>query len=260
MYAERNASEVIKQFESSSEAGLSEAAAERRLDEYGPNQLEEQKKKGVFGLFMEQLNDPLIYILMAAIAISLFLGEAGDAAIIAAVILLNSIVGVVQEDKARKAIEALQQLSSPRALVLRDGDIVIFGGDLFDNYARDKELLDMEYLQEELSKIEAKAGKYAVFGNHDYGGGAVRIYEQFMNNCGFYVLDNETVFLEKFNIEVIGFDDYLLGQTEVDFYHIQSDNFHLIVTHEPVISKWIEGSGENLTLSEKNKELPSLYS
>lgn len=142
----------------------------------------------------------------------------------------------------------------------RDGDIVIFGGDLFDNYARDKELLDMEYLQEELSKIEAKAGKYAVFGNHDYGGGAVRIYEQFMNNCGFYVLDNETVFLEKFNIEVIGFDDYLLGQTEVDFYHIQSDNFHLIVTHEPVISKWIEGSGENLTLSEKNKELPSLYS
>ncbi len=97
-------------------------------------------------------------------------------------------------------------------------------------------------------------------GNHDYGGGAVRIYEQFMNNCGFYVLDNETVFLEKFNIEVIGFDDYLLGQTEVDFYHIQSDNFHLIVTHEPVISKWIEGSGENLILSEKNKELPSLYS
>ncbi len=121
MYAERNASEVIKQFESSIEAGLSEAAAERRLDEYGPNQLEEQKKKGVFGLFMEQLNDPLIYILMAAIAISLFLGEAGDAAIIAAVILLNSIVGVVQEDKARKAIEALQQLSSPRALVLREG-------------------------------------------------------------------------------------------------------------------------------------------
>ncbi len=142
----------------------------------------------------------------------------------------------------------------------RDGDIVIFGGDLFDNYARDKELLDMEYLQEELSKIEAKAGKYAVFGNHDYGGGAVRIYEQFMNNCGFYVLDNETVFLEKFNFEIIGFDDYLLGQTEADFYHIQSDNFHLIVTHEPVISKWIEGSGENLTLSEKNKELPSLYS
>ena len=72
-------------------------------------------------LFFEQLQDPLIYILMAAIAISLFLGEAGDAAIIAAVILLNSIVGVIQEDKARKAIEALQQLTSPKALVRRDG-------------------------------------------------------------------------------------------------------------------------------------------
>ncbi|MDE6965036.1 MAG: cation-translocating P-type ATPase [Lachnospiraceae bacterium] len=121
MYAERNAEEVIRQFESSRERGLSAAVAEERLGGYGPNKLEEQKKKGVFALFMEQLNDPLIYILMAAIAISLFLGEAGDAAIIAAVILLNSIVGVIQEDKARKAIEALQQLSSPKALVLREG-------------------------------------------------------------------------------------------------------------------------------------------
>lgn len=130
-----------------------------------------------------------------------------------------------------------------------DADIVIFGGDLLDNYARDKEILDMEYLQEELSRIEAKDGKYAVFGNHDYGGGAIRIYEDFMNNCGFQVLDDETVFLEKFNIEIIGFDDYLLGQTEMDFYHIQNDNFHLIVAHEPVISKYIEGSGENFILS-----------
>lgn len=130
-----------------------------------------------------------------------------------------------------------------------DADIVIFGGDLLDNYARDRETLDMEYLQRELSRIETKDGKYAVFGNHDYGGGAIRIYEDFMNNCGFQVLDDGTVFLEKFNIEIIGFDDYLLGQTETDFYHIQSDKFHLIATHEPVISKYIEGSGENFILS-----------
>lgn len=131
----------------------------------------------------------------------------------------------------------------------RDADIVIFGGDLLDNYARDKEILDMEYLQEELSRIEAKVGKYAVFGNHDYGGGAIRIYENFMNNCGFDVLDDEAVFLEKFNMEIIGFDDYLLGQTEEDFYHIQSNYFHLIATHEPVTSKFIESSGENFILS-----------
>lgn len=130
-----------------------------------------------------------------------------------------------------------------------DADIVIFGGDLLDNYARDKEILDMEYLQEKLNRIEAKAGKYAVFGNHDYGGGAIRIYEDFMNNCGFHVLDDEIVFLEEFNIEIIGFDDYLLGQTEADFYHIQSEYFHLIAMHEPITSKFIEGSGENLILS-----------
>lgn len=130
-----------------------------------------------------------------------------------------------------------------------DADIVIFGGDLLDNYARDKEILDMEYLQEKLNRIEAKAGKYAVFGNHDYGGGAIRIYEDFMNNCGFHVLDDEIVFLEEFNIEIIGFDDYLLGQTEADFYHIQSEYFHIIAMHEPITSKFIEGSGENLILS-----------
>lgn len=121
MYADQNTAEVIKSLKSSRETGLLETEAKARLGQYGPNQLKEQKKKGVFALFMEQLCDPLIYILMAAIAISLFLGEAGDAAIIAAVILLNSVVGVVQEDKARKAIEALQQLSSPKALVLREG-------------------------------------------------------------------------------------------------------------------------------------------
>lgn len=130
-----------------------------------------------------------------------------------------------------------------------DADIVIFGGDLLDNYARDKEKLDMEYLQEELSRIEAKAGKYAVFGNHDYGGGAIRIYEDFMNRCGFHVLNDGSVLLEEFNIEIIGFDDYLLGQTEADSYHIQSEYFHLIAMHEPITSKFIEGSGESFILS-----------
>ena len=130
-----------------------------------------------------------------------------------------------------------------------DADIVIFGGDLLDNYVRDKNLLDMEYLQQELNRIEAKDGKYAVFGNHDYGGGAVRIYETFMNDCGFRVLDDEMVFLEKFNMELTGFDDYLLGQTEDDFYHIQSDKFQLIVAHEPIVSKFIEGYGDSFLLS-----------
>ena len=121
MYADQNTSEVVKELNSSAQKGLSTMEAGMRLKKYGSNQLKEQKKKGIFMLFMDQLCDPLIYVLMAAIAISLFLGEAGDAAIIGAVILLNSVVGVIQEDKARKAIEALKQLASPKALVRRDG-------------------------------------------------------------------------------------------------------------------------------------------
>ncbi|MDE5909503.1 MAG: cation-translocating P-type ATPase [Lachnospiraceae bacterium] len=121
MYADQNTAEVIRQLESSREMGLTGLEAEARLRKYGPNQLKEQKKKGIFMLFLEQLNDPLIYILMVAIAISFFLKEVGDAAIIAAVIILNSVVGVIQEDKARKAIEALKQLASPKALVKREG-------------------------------------------------------------------------------------------------------------------------------------------
>lgn len=121
MYEKRSTAETLKALEGNWDKGLSSMQADARRQEYGLNKLKEQKKKGIAVLFFEQLQDPLIYILMAAIAISLFLGEAGDAAIIAAVILLNSIVGVIQEDKARKAIEALQQLTSPKALVRRDG-------------------------------------------------------------------------------------------------------------------------------------------
>ncbi len=103
------------------ENGLTKAEAEKRLREYGENRLEGKKEKTVAVLFWEQLNDPLIYILMVAIAISLFLKEAEDAGIIAVVIVLNAVIGVIQEGKARKAIEALQRLTSPKALVKRDG-------------------------------------------------------------------------------------------------------------------------------------------
>lgn len=129
MYENLNGEEVLKQLDTDRKTGLLAGQADERKRRYGLNKLEEQKKKGVFALFFEQLQDPLIYILMAAIAISLFLGEAGDAMIIAAVILLNSVVGVVQEDKARKAIDALKQLASPKALVRRDGKEIELPGE-----------------------------------------------------------------------------------------------------------------------------------
>lgn len=121
MYMAKSVAETEAILKTSPKHGLSQAEAELRRRQYGINRLKERKQKGPIGLFLEQLNDPLIYILMVAIAISLFLREIGDAGIIAAVILLNGVVGVVQEGKARKAIESLQKLASPRALVKRDG-------------------------------------------------------------------------------------------------------------------------------------------
>lgn len=130
-----------------------------------------------------------------------------------------------------------------------NADIVIFGGDLLDNYARDREDIDFEYLSKELGKIKAKAGKYAVWGNHDYGGGAVRIYEDFITSCGFTILKNESQILEEYGIKVIGYDDYLMGWTDPSLYDIESELFNIIVSHEPVISQFITNSSENFLLS-----------
>lgn len=131
----------------------------------------------------------------------------------------------------------------------RDADFVIFGGDLLDNYARDRNSLDMEYLEDKLSEMQAAAGKYAVWGNHDYGGGAVRIYEELMTSCGFELLTNESRLFEEYGITIRGYDDYLMGWTDPSLYAIESDYFHVIASHEPVISKFIENGSDNFLLS-----------
>lgn len=87
----------------------------------GQNILEEAKQKTSLEAFLEQLNDPLIFILFIAAAISMLLREFSDTAIILTVILVNATVGVIQEGKAQKALEALKQMTSLRALVKRDG-------------------------------------------------------------------------------------------------------------------------------------------
>lgn len=121
MYENKPVREVTKHFRCDKERGLSKEEAAVRLRQYGKNVLQEKKEKGAAALFLEQLNDPLIFILFVATAVSLFLGEMGDAAIIVTVIAVNAFVGVMQEGKARKAIEALKKLTSPHAVVKRDG-------------------------------------------------------------------------------------------------------------------------------------------
>jgi len=121
--------------------GLSEAEAATRLQTYGKNKLEEKKKLTPLQIFFAQLKDPMIYVLFAAIAVTagisvyetvhwlqagnafdfLAVGDWPDVVIILAVILLNAVIGTVQEIKAQSSLDALKQLSSPESTVIRDG-------------------------------------------------------------------------------------------------------------------------------------------
>ncbi|MDR0357190.1 MAG: cation-translocating P-type ATPase [Clostridiales Family XIII bacterium] len=121
MFEKQTVDRIIQSLNTSIESGLSSDEAERRLAENGKNAFDEQKKKNVVQLFLSQLNDPMIFILMAAAVISAILREYADAIIILAIIVLNAIIGVVQESKAEKSLEALKKLSGPSALVRRDG-------------------------------------------------------------------------------------------------------------------------------------------
>src|SRR4030042_5456656 len=123
MWFSKSIEEVLNELNVDPATGLSKEEARVRLERYGPNILKKKKKKGIFQMFVEQLQDWLIYVLFVAVVITLFMGEYIDSIIILLVILINAVLGVIQEVKAGNAIEALQKMSSPRALVRRDGTV-----------------------------------------------------------------------------------------------------------------------------------------
>ncbi|NGT27374.1 calcium-transporting P-type ATPase, PMR1-type, partial [Clostridium perfringens] len=115
--------EILQELDVDEKNGLSSTEALRRLEKYGKNKLETKKKKTLFKQFLSQLKDVMIYILIIAAIISAFLGEISDALIILLVIIINAVIGVIQESKAEKALDALKELSTPKALVKRDGSL-----------------------------------------------------------------------------------------------------------------------------------------
>ena len=121
MYEMKTAADVLRMFGTDRERGLMRSEAVERKAKYGPNKLKDQEQKSIGQMILEQLNDPLILILVVAMAISLMLHELGDAVIIITVVVLNATVGIIQEGKAGKAVEALKKISSPQAVVLREG-------------------------------------------------------------------------------------------------------------------------------------------
>lgn len=124
MYFNETSEEVIKKFGTDSAKGLTSSQVKEHTEKYGLNKLAAKKPKTTLQLFFAQLNDILIYILIVAAVLSVVVGhEIGDAIIIGIVILVNAFVGMIQESKAEKALDALKQLSTPKAIVKRDGEL-----------------------------------------------------------------------------------------------------------------------------------------
>ena len=121
MWFSKSKEETLKEFNVDPLAGLSSEEAQERLDTYGENKLKSRPKKSLITIFFSQMKNMLIYVLLGATVITIFIGEYVDAVIILSVVILNAVIGVVQEHKAGKAIEALQKMITPRTLVRRDG-------------------------------------------------------------------------------------------------------------------------------------------
>lgn len=152
----------------SSEKGLSSAEAVSRLEKNGKNKLEAKKGKSLLVRFLEQLADPMIIILLAAAVVSGALAIAegegfADVIIILAVVLINAVLGVYQESKAEKAIEALQEMSAATSKVLRDGKVQIIHsedlvvGDIILLEAGDAVPADARILESASLKVEEAA-------------------------------------------------------------------------------------------------------
>ncbi|MDK2901465.1 MAG: P-type Ca2+ transporter type [Thermosediminibacterales bacterium] len=118
-----NIRETAEKLKTCTEKGLDAEEVKKRKQKYGLNELKEKKPVTLFQRFINQFKDFLVMILIIASIISLVLGEVTDSVVILIIVILNAILGVLQEYRASKALEALKQLASPKTLVVREGKI-----------------------------------------------------------------------------------------------------------------------------------------
>lgn len=129
-YHHITARQAAEELKTDIKTGLTTEDAKKRLSEYGKNELIQKKRKNIFIKFLEQFNDFMIIILLAAAAVSFFTslmqGEADitEPVIILAIVVLNALLGVIQEKRAEKSLDALKKLSSPSACVLRSSNVL----------------------------------------------------------------------------------------------------------------------------------------
>lgn len=115
--------EVCRELGVDPHKGLSSEEAKKRLEQYGPNELAERKRRTILQMFLSQFTDFLIIILLVAAAISVVVGEAVDAILIMIIVVLNATLSTIQEAKAEKSLQLLKKMAAPSARVLRDGII-----------------------------------------------------------------------------------------------------------------------------------------
>lgn len=130
MWYTKDLKTITKELKTNVERGLNEDEVKRRLEKYGKNKLKEKKKESLFVRFIKQFNDFMIIILIIASIVSAIIayvegsGDYIDSIIIIAIVIFNAIMGLVQETKAEKSLEALKELSAPISKVRRAGKIV----------------------------------------------------------------------------------------------------------------------------------------
>lgn len=134
------------------------------------------------------------------------------------------------------------------AIEKMEPDIVVFSGDLIDHFDIYSE--DVSIISEKLSKIQAPYGKYAIFGNHDYGGGAETEYESIMEAGGFTVLKNEYHGIDELGIAIIGIDDVLIGYGDPSIASWgRPDYFNIVLSHAPDVIDEVQDYNVDLMIS-----------
>ena len=159
---------TIAHYDTNIQTGLSSAEAKARIETYGPNELEAEEKRSMLQKFLDQFKDFMIAVLLAAAAVSAFVGVAegegvADAIVILIVVILNAIMGVFQEAKAEEAIDALRNMASPEAKVRRDGQVHtvksfdLVPGDIVQLEAGDVVPADIRLVEASSLKVEEAA-------------------------------------------------------------------------------------------------------
>ncbi len=152
--------EVVKSLGTSISKGLTDREVQRRLIKYGTNELKEKAKESFLTKLLRQFSDFLVLILIAAALISIFIGEGRDSIVILSIVAINAFLGIYQEGKAEKALEALQKMTSPTTKVIREGHLDVIStsnlvpGDLLVLEAGDIVPADIRLVESSNLKID----------------------------------------------------------------------------------------------------------